>query len=131
MSLTISTYTEPSNHVEITGFDRNKSTFNTETNLFEQLVFDLSDEPSTDWMTVFLCKKYESHSNTKNLLDYSFYNKKISSGNVLKMSLKDLQQYIDQLKERFHLTNMYFINLEREELNKKEDFTKTIESLKF
>lgn len=124
-------FSQPSDHVELIGFDKEKSIFNKKANAFDKLYFKLSEEPTSEWIDVFLRKKYDPQSKSEVLFDYSFYNKQISSSNNANIQLKDLQDYIDKLKERFHLTNSHFIELEEKEKHNDETYNKTIDSLKF
>ena len=129
--VTFINFSLPSDHVELIGFDKEKSIFNKNTNAFDHLFFNLSEEPTSDWINVFLCKKYDPQSKGEILFDYAFYDKQITSPNNANIPLKDLQDYIDKLKERFHLTNSYFIDLEEKEKHNDETYNKTIDNLKF
>lgn len=121
----------PSNHVELIGFDKEKSTFNKSTNSFEQLVFDLTGEPKSSWKEVFNSFASGSQSTSGQLPHFSFYNLQITSSNNLSVPLNDLQDYIVVLKHLFQSTNEYFAKLEKEEEINEENFNNVIDNLKF
>ena len=121
----------PSNHIELTGFDKDKSIFNKTTNSFEQLFFNVSGEPESDWLKTFNSFTSGSKSTSELLVEYTYYNHQINTGNNLSVHLNDLQDYVLILKNHFRSTNEYFAKLKKEEESNEENFNNVIDNLKF
>lgn len=119
-----------SNEILITGLDKDNSDHFEDTYLtFSRLTFDLSAQPSNQWIEIYSKHSY-GYATYLTRDNFKFHDAKFEVSNI-KIKFFDLQDFIDQLKKSFASANNAVSDANQWKAEKDQLFDKTIDSLKF